>query len=225
LPVGWISALAFSPSRVLRSGFSLSRIAVISVMVLGGATKPAGRALAAAAFGAAATTFGAASVGTAATALPRSGAAVRPAAAFIAAWMQALTDGEDLARQASRFPAPPDALMQARTIGVPTVALQFSRAASRLSACAAGALVTRTTAEMTPFEVAEIVRKFASLERSRSDLLSDTTTPLKESARNRRQDKQVFVASPRNFTDWRDPEGWRGPWMTARLGGPPPLRP
>jgi len=53
LPVGTASASAFSSSIFMISGFSLSRIAVMSEMVRGGATKPAGSAVPVATFGAA----------------------------------------------------------------------------------------------------------------------------------------------------------------------------
>ncbi len=98
-------------------------MAVMSEIVRGGATKPAGNATPGA-------TFGAASVGTATATLAR----LLAACSF--AITQAFTFGVALTRQASRPPPPP--CMHAMTMGRPTLMRHCSMAASLESSAKAG---------------------------------------------------------------------------------------
>src|SRR5688500_10268132 len=110
-------------------------------MVRGGATNPAGSALPGA-------TFGAASIGMAMATL------ARPLALSSAALMEARNCDVAFWRQASMFPAAPEARLQARTMGLPTVSQQLTRATSTLSVCAAFAVSASTAVAMAHLDVA-----------------------------------------------------------------------
>ena len=141
-PSALASASAFNSAIILASGFSLSRIAVMSAMVRGGATKSSGRASPRDQLGRR-LPFG---ISTATLA--------RPLAALSAAWMQALTLGVALARHASRL-APPLPCMQACTIGRPTVIRQFSRAASCVRANPGVAAAAKSASDAKPHRMQE----------------------------------------------------------------------
>src|SRR6202022_2524871 len=105
-----LSAAAFNCCSLSALGFSLSRIAVISVIVRGGATNPAGSVFAA-------------DITGVMTSLGRSMATfARPLAEFSAARTQARTDGEALALHDARFASlpgaflPPNAILQKKKI-------------------------------------------------------------------------------------------------------------
>src|SRR5712675_3544319 len=108
---GSLSALAFNFAIVPGLGFSLSRIAVISAIVRGGARKPAGSALP----GATASAFGLPFlyISMATLALPLAALSAAITQAFIFGNTPAL----HVARLASRSPPLPIPCMHARTIG------------------------------------------------------------------------------------------------------------